>query len=56
MVVSAPASHLIGQALVSSDALLHDSEAKESFAKRLSPLVAILISCRKDLASCAWAC
>jgi uncharacterized protein (TIGR04141 family) len=35
MVVSAPASHLIGQALVSSDALLHDSEAKDKLREKV---------------------
>ena len=32
---SAPASHLIGQALVSADALLHDSEAKDKLRERV---------------------
>lgn len=32
---SAPASHLIGQALVSADALLHDSEAKDKVREKV---------------------
>lgn len=52
---SAAASHLIGQALVSADALLYDDEAREAFRQRVVDAGEILTTCQTASVRSCWA-